>query len=174
LLLDYLIEKAESKEEKLALIEEHLNSMTTTFYRQTRFAEFEQWAHEQTQSGVSLTPEILCEKYKDTYQKAWGSSMVIDEEETYTWARIPHFYYNFYVYQYATSFAASELITAKIKSEGQPAIDKFLAFLKAGSSDYPIEVLKKAGADLNSKDVILAVVNKMNDLLDQMEELLEN
>ena len=98
--------------------------------------------------------------------------MVVDEEETYTWARIPHFYYNFYVYQYATSYAASQELVAQIKKEGQPAIDRFLSFLKAGSSQYPIEVLKTAGVDMMSPKPILAVVNKMNELLDQMEELL--
>ncbi len=106
------------------------------------------------------------------FQHYWGKSMVVDDEETYTWARIPHFYYNFYVYQYATSFAASQAIAAQIKEEGQPAIERYLDFLKSGSSDYPIEVLKKAGVDMNSPKVILAVVNKMNQLLDQMEKLL--
>lgn len=172
LLLDFLIKNADSKEEKLALIENQLNNMTTTFFRQTRFAEFEQLVHEKTESGDALTPELLCNLYGDMYQKYWGPKMVVDEEETYTWARIPHFYYNFYVYQYATSYSASQELIAKIKKEGQPAIDRFLEFLKAGSSKYPIDVLKTAGVDMTSPKPILAVVNKMNELLDQMEELL--
>ena len=98
--------------------------------------------------------------------------MVVDKEETYTWARIPHFYYNFYVYQYATSFAASQALAQKVKEEGQPAIDRYLEFLKSGSSKYPIDVLKEAGVDMTSPDPILAVVKKMNALLDQMEALL--
>jgi oligoendopeptidase F len=172
LLLDYLIEHAKTKEEKLALIEKNLNNITTTFYRQTRFAAFEEWAHTQNEKGEALTPESMCEKYGKMYQDYWGDTMTVDDEETYTWARIPHFYYNFYVYQYATSFAASQAIAAKIKAEGQPAIDKYLNFLKSGSSKYPIEVLKEAGVDMNSPEPILAVVKKMNELLDQMEKLL--
>lgn len=172
LLLDYLIENAETKEEKLALIENQLNGITTTFFRQTRFAEYEQLVHEKTESGEALTPETLCKLYGDMYQKYWGPEMVVDEQETYTWARIPHFYYNFYVYQYATSYAASQELVAQIKEEGQPAIDRFLSFLKAGSSQYPIDVLKTAGVDMTSPQPVLAVVNKMNELLDKMEELL--
>ncbi|MCF8242648.1 MAG: oligoendopeptidase F [Melioribacteraceae bacterium] len=171
-LLDYLIEKAESKEEKLALIERNLNNITTTFFRQTRFAEFENVVHNLNAEGAALTPDKLCELYGEMYQKYWGAAMVVDKEESYTWARIPHFYYNFYVYQYATSFAASQALTQKVKEEGQPAIDKYLTFLKSGSSMYPIEILKVAGVDMTTADPIVAVVNKMNSLLDQMEELL--
>ena len=172
ILLDYMIENAQSKEEKLALIEKNLNNITTTFYRQTRFAEFEKMVHEKTEAGESLTPDKLSEMYGELYQKYWGSDMVVDEEEKYTWARIPHFYYNFYVYQYATSFAASQALAAKLKDEGGVAVDKYLDFLKAGSSQYPVDLLTETGVDLTSETPILAVVNKMNDLLDQMEKLL--
>ncbi|MBI9070494.1 MAG: oligoendopeptidase F [Melioribacteraceae bacterium] len=172
LLLDYLLEHAETKEEKLALIEKHLINIVATFYRQTRFAEYEQLTHELTEKGEALTPDKLTELFGDMYKKYWGSEMVMDDEEAYSWARIPHFYYNFYVYQYATSFAASETLAAKIIEEGQPAIDKFLTFLKSGNSKYPIEVLKDAGVDMNSPEPIKSVVNKMNKLLDKMEELL--
>ncbi len=174
LLLDYLIQNAKSKEEKLALIEKNLSQMTFTFYRQTRFAEFEQAAHERTEKGEALTPDILSEMYGEMYKNYWGPDMVVDEEENYTWARIPHFYYNFYVYQYATSFAASQALVAQVKEEGQPAIDRIINFLSSGSSKYPIDVLKDAGVDMNSPEVVLAVVKKMNKLLDQMEELLED
>lgn len=171
-LLDYLIENAETKEEKLALIEKNLNNITTTFYRQTRFAEFEQLAHEKYAAGESLTPDKLSEYYGEMYQAYWGPSMVVDDEEKLTWARIPHFYYNFYVYQYATSFAASQALAAKVKEEGQPAIDRYLNFLKAGNSMSPIDVLKYAGVDMTSPEPIMAVVKKMHSLLDQMEALL--
>lgn len=173
LLLDYLIENAKSKNQKLALIEKYLNNITTTFYRQTMFAEFEQYVNETTEKGDALNFDNLSEKYGEIYQKYWGPEMVVDEEETYSWSRIPHFYYNFYVFQYATGFAASEALTAKIKKEGQPAIDKYLNFLKAGQSKYPIDVLKDAGLDMTSPEPILAVVKKMNQLLDKMEELLK-
>ena len=170
LLLDYLIEHAKTKQEKLALIEKNLENITFTFFRQTRFAEFEKIMHEKTEAGEALTPDKLCQIYGDLYQKYWGPEMVVDKEETYTWARIPHFYYNFYVYQYATSFAASQALEAKVKKEGKPAIEKYLNFLKSGSSDYPIEVLKKAGVDMNSPEPILAVIKKMNRLMDEMEK----
>ena len=172
LLLDYLIKNAKTKEEKLSLIEHNLNAITTTFYRQTRFAEFEQWANKSYEDGKAITPEVLSKKYGEMYKAYWGDNMTVDKEEEYTWARIPHFYYDFYVYQYATSFAASQALVAKIKKEGQPAIDKYLHFLKSGNSLYPIDVLKKAGVDMNSEAPIKAVVAKMNHLLDEMEKLL--
>ncbi len=171
-LLDYLIQNAQSKEEKLSLIEKELNKITTTFFRQTRFAEYEQFVNEKSEEGVALTPEFLTKSYKDMYQKYWGPSMTTDEEEGYTWARIPHFYYNFYVYQYATSYAASQALFDKIKKEGQPAIDKFLTFLKSGCSKYPIDVLKDAGVDMTSPAPTQAVVDRMNQLMDEMEKLL--
>lgn len=173
LLLDYLIEHAKTKMEKLALLEKNLTNITTTFYRQTRFAEFELKTNEMMEKGNALTPELLSNMYKKMYQNYWGPEMVVDTEETYTWARIPHFYYDFYVYQYATSFAASQTLAAKVKKEGQPAIDKYLNFLKSGSSKYPIDVLKGAGVDMNSPEPVLAVVKKMNKVLDQMEQLLK-
>jgi len=172
LLLDYLIKNAKTKEEKLSLIEHNLNAITTTFYRQTRFAEFEEWANKTFEEGKAITPEVLSNKYGEMYKEYWGDNMTVDKEEEYTWARIPHFYYDFYVYQYATSFAASQALVAKIKKEGQPAIDKYLHFLKSGNSLYPIDVLKKAGVDMNSEAPIKAVVAKMNHLLDEMEKLL--
>ena len=172
LLLDYLIKHAKSREEKLSLIEHNLNAITTTFYRQTRFAAFEQWANKTYEDGKALTPENLSKKYGEMYQSYWGKNMIVDKEETFTWARIPHFYYDFYVYQYATSFAASQALVAKIEKEGQPAIDKYLHFLKSGNSLYPIDVLKRAGVDMNSEAPIKAVVAKMNQLLDEMEKLL--
>jgi oligoendopeptidase F len=172
LLLDYLIENSKSKEEKLFLIEKYLNNITTTVFRQVMFAEFESEVYLKVESGESLTTDTLCKLYGKLFQKYWGPEMVIDEEETFTWARVPHFYYNFYVYQYATGFAASEALAAKVKSEGAPAVDKYLAFLKAGSSDYPINILKNAGVDMNSVEPVLAVTRKMNQLLDEIENLI--
>ncbi len=99
--------------------------------------------------------------------------MVVDEEEEYTWSRIPHFYYNFYVYQYATGFAASEILSKKVKTEGEPAVKKYLNFLSSGSSDYSINLLRKAGVDMESPEPILAVTQKMNSLLDEVEELIK-
>ena len=172
LLLDHLISISESKEEKLFLLEKYLNNITTTVYRQVMFAEFEATTHSKLENGVALTSDVLCNLFKDVFQKYWGPEMVIDTEETYTWARVPHFYYNFYVYQYATGFAASEALAQKVKKEGQPAVQKYLNFLKSGSSDYPINILRNAGVDMNSQEPILAVTRKMNQLIDEIENLI--
>ena len=172
LLLEHLISISESKDEKLFLIEKHINNIVTTFYRQTLFAEFEQIVHEQNQKGEALTPDVLSKLYGELHLKYWGGAMTLDDEETYTWARVPHFYYNFYVYQYATSFAASEALVAKIKNEGEPAVQNYLEFLKAGSSNYPINVLHKAGIDMRSPEPIVAVTEKMNQLLNDLEKLI--
>lgn len=172
LLLDYLSENAEDHNEKLYLLEKYLNNITSTFYRQVMFAEFEMVVYEMTENGDALTSDLLCKLYKDMYQKYWGPAMAVSEEETYTWARIPHFYYNFYVFQYATGFAASEVLVSKVKANGAAAVEKYLGFLKAGSSDYPINILKSAGVDMNSPDSVLAVSKKMNDILDEMEKII--
>lgn len=172
LLLDYLIEKADSKEEKLFLLEKNLDNITATFYRQVMFAEYEKIIYDKTENGEALTSDSLSKLYKDIYQKYWGPDMVVLKEEEYTWARIPHFYYNFYVYQYATGFAASEVLAKKVKTEGSDAVQKYINFLKAGSSDYPINILNSAGVDMNSAEPVIAVTKKMNKILDEMEELL--
>lgn len=174
LLQDYLIENAATKEERLALIENYLNSVTTTFFRQVRFAEYEKIVNKETENGEALNSDNLCDLYRELEAKYWGPSMTVDEEETYSWARIPHFYYNFYVYQYATGFAASQALASKIKKEGAPAVDKYLEFLKSGSSDYPINILKKAGVDMTSPEPVLSVIDKMNLYLDELESLIKN
>ena len=173
LLLEYLIQNSSTKIEKLDLIEKYLNNITSTFYRQAMFAEFESLVYEKTEAGAALTPDILCKMYKDIYQKYWGEEMVVDKEEEYTWTRVPHFYYNFYVYQYATGFAASEVLVKKVKEEHDAAVKKYLGFLKAGSSDYPIEILKSAGVDMNSPEPVTAITRKMNQLLDEVELLIK-
>jgi oligoendopeptidase F len=172
LLLDYLIKNTSSNIEKLDLIEKYLNNITSTFYRQAMFAEFELLVYEQTENGAALTTDILCKLFKDIYQKYWGPGMVVDEEDEYTWARVPHFYYNYYVYQYATGFAASEILVKKVNEENESAVEKYLNFLKAGSSEYPIDILKSAGVDMNSPEPVIAITRKMNLLLDEVETLL--
>jgi oligoendopeptidase F len=122
LLLEHLIQNSESVQEKLYLLEKYLNNITATFFRQVMFAEFEMEVYKRAEGGEALTSELLREMYKNMYQKYWGPAMVIDEEEEFTWARIPHFYYNFYVYQYATGFAASEVLAAKVKTGGEEAV----------------------------------------------------
>ena len=172
LLLDYLIENSNSKEEKLYLIEKYLSNITSTFYRQTMFAEFESSVYKKSENGEALTPDVLCKMYKELFQKYWGPEMVIDEEEEYTWARVPHFYYNFYVYQYATGFAASEILAKKIKSGGKDALDRYMTFLRSGSSDYPINILKNAGVDMNSPEPIKATSDKMEQIINEIETII--
>jgi len=172
LLLDHFISNASSKKEKLYFLEKYLNNITLTFYRQVMFAEFEMNVYEKTESGIALTPDSLCELFGSLYQKYWGPEMIVDDEERYTWARVPHFYYNFYVYQYATGFSASEVLSRKVKTEGKPALEKYLNFLKAGSSDYPINILKAAGVDMSSPEPVLSITQKMNDLLNEVESLI--
>ena len=172
LLLDYLIKNVGSKEEKLYFLEKYLNNITSTFYRQVMFAEFEMNAYSISEKGQALTHEDLCRMYSDMYQKYWGPEMVVDREECYTWARIPHFYYNFYVYQYATGFAASETLSEKVLTEGDQTVKKYLNFLKAGSSNYSINILNDAGVDMNSPEPVLAATKKMDQLLDEIESIL--
>ena len=172
LLLDYLLEHAESKEEKLFLYEKYLNNVTTTFYRQAMFAEYESEIYKLVESGNSLTAVEFRLMYKDLYQKYWGREMSVEMEEEFTWARIPHFYYNFYVYQYATGFAASELLVKKIKREGESAVKKYLHFLSSGSSKYSLDILKDSGVDMTTSEPILATINKMTMILDEIEKLI--
>jgi len=174
LLLEYLIKNATSKEEKSALYEKFLTNVQTTFFRQTHFAEYEKLIHEKAEKGEILTADQLTEEFSKMYQKYWGTEMVTDPEEGLSWARIPHLMkYNFYVYQYATSFAASFILIENIKKDGKPAIDKYLKFLSSGSSDYPIEILKNAGVDMTKPDAILAVIRQANQYLDELEKILK-
>jgi oligoendopeptidase F len=174
ILLDYLVDHAQTKEEKMSLIEKFLLNVQTTFFRQARFAEFERTAHELTQKGQVLNADDLTKLFADLYQKYWGPSMVTDYEEGLSWARIPHlFNYNFYVFQYATGIAAAQALAGNIKTQGQPAIDRYINnFLKAGNSDYSIEVLKRAGVDMSSPAPVKATIDKFNKYLDQLEKLL--
>lgn len=171
LLLHYLIENSGSKEEKLTLIETALNNIKGTFYRQTRFAEFEMEVQGRIENGEALTSEKYAEIFGEMYQRYWGDEMVVDEEEKNSWPRIHHFYYDFYVYQYATSFSAAQAIASNMQKEGQTAIDKYLDFLKSGDTDYAIPTLLKAGVDMNTLEPFLSVIDIANDLLNKLEEL---
>ncbi len=172
LLRDYLLNRAESDAEKLSLLQQYVQDIGVTFYRQTRFAEFEHDIHQLVENDEPLTHEVVNKLFGEMYQKYWGAEMVMDEEEALSWSRIPHFYYTYYVYTYATSFAASQLVARRIREEGQPAVDDYLKFLSSGGSDYPIELLKIAGVDMSTPTPIEATTAKMNELLDQMEAIL--
>lgn len=173
LLLDYMIEDVSDDNEKLYLIEKYIDNITATFYRQVMFAEFERVVYSKIEQGLALTSDVLCELYKSIYAKYWGPEMVIDEEEAYTWSRVPHFYYNFYVYQYATGFAAAEILSHKVRKEGISSVEKYLKFLKAGSSDYPLNILNEAGANMNTAEPIIATAKKMDELITRIENILK-
>lgn len=174
LLFDYMIKNAKSKEEKLFLIEKFLTQVQATFFRQTRFAEFEKMVHEKAEQGVFFNDKQLTEEFAKGYQKYWGPEMVTDPEEGLSWARVHHLInYNFYVFQYATGMSASSALVDNILKEGQPAIDRYMGFLSAGNSDFPINILRKAGVDMSKEDAILSLINKANQYLDELEKTLK-
>lgn len=173
LLMNYMLKKVESKEEKMYLINHYLEQFRGTVYRQTMFAEFEKLIHEKVEKGESLTADGLSKAYKELNEKYYGPHMIVDDEIAMEWARIPHFYYNFYVFQYATGFSAAVALSQKILTEGQEAVDKYLEFLKSGSSDYPINVLRKAGVDMTKPDPVNNALKIFKDLVDEMEKLME-
>jgi oligoendopeptidase F len=173
LLSDYMIKNAKTPTEKAALIEHFLTNVQTTFFRQAEFADFEKTVHERAEKGEFLSPDQLTKLFADQYQQYWGPDMVVDAEEGLSWARIPHFYhYNFYVFQYATGFSAAQALSSKIENEGKPAVEKYFGFLRTGSSDYSIEMLKNAGVDMSTPAPILEMLKKANKYLDELEEIL--
>ena len=173
LLMDYLLNKTTDKKEKAYLINHFLEQFRTTLYRQTMFAEFEMITHQKIANNESLTTNILCEIYHDLVKKYFGDEIVIDKEIDMEWARIPHFYNAFYVYQYATGYSAAIALSRKILEEGKPAVDDYISkFLSAGNSDYPIEILKNAGVDMNTRKPVNDALALFGELLDEMEELM--
>lgn len=173
LLNQYLLKNVEDPKEKLFILNHYLEQFRTTVYRQTMFAEFERDIHAIVESGGALTAEVLSNHYRDLNVKYYGPEMVVDDEIALEWARIPHFYYDFYVYQYATGFSAAIALSNKILNEGQPAVDKYLEFLSSGSSDEPIKVLQRAGADMLTKEPVANALAIFSDLVDEMEKLME-
>ncbi|WP_210610978.1 oligoendopeptidase F [Priestia flexa] len=174
LLNDYLLKTIDDEKKRLYLLNHYLEGFRGTVFRQTMFAEFEHEIHVRAQNGEPLTPELLTKLYYDLNKKYFGDNLVIDEEIGLEWARIPHFYYNYYVYQYATGFSAAAALSKQILEEGDAAVERYLGFLKAGSSDYPIEVLKRAGVDMTTAEPIKEALEVFKEKLEEMERLLEN
>ncbi|OOE06243.1 oligoendopeptidase F [Anoxybacillus kestanbolensis] len=172
LLNDYLLKTIDDEKKKLYLLNHYLETFRGTVFRQTMFAEFEHMIHQMAQNGEALTAKVLTEKYYELNKTYFGDGVVIDEEIGLEWARIPHFYYNYYVYQYATGFSAATALSKQILEEGAPAVERYIGFLKAGSSDYPIEVLKKAGVDMTSPEPIEQACQVFEQKLQQLEQLL--
>ena len=172
LLLDYMLKNAKDKNEKLYLLNHYLESFRTTLFRQTMFAEFELIINEYLEKGGALTAEYLCETYRKLNKLYYGPNMVIDDEIAIEWARIPHFYYNYYVFQYATGFSAAIDLSKKILEDEDPAVDRYMDFLKSGSSDYPINVLKKAGVDMTTKEPVDNAMKLFKELVDEFDKLI--
>lgn len=171
LLIRHLIEKSTDKKEKLYLINHFLEQFKGTMFRQTMFAEFEKITHRKAFEGQTLTADLLCGIYRELNEKYFGKDMVIDDEIALEWARIPHFYTPFYVYQYATGFAAAVAISGRILDEGEHAVRGYMEFLKSGSSGYPIEILKKAGVDMGSPKAVEDALKVFEELLDEFEKI---
>ncbi|WP_191562310.1 oligoendopeptidase F [Metabacillus idriensis] len=172
LLNDYLLKTIDDEKKQLFLLNHYLEGFRGTVFRQTMFAEYEHTIHKKAQEGEPLTPELLTKLYYDLNKKYFGENVAIDEEIGLEWARIPHFYYNYYVYQYATGYSAATALSKQILEEGEPAVKRYLEFLKSGSSDYPIEVLKKAGVDMTSPQPIEEALKVFEEKLNEMEQLL--
>ena len=172
LLIHHLIEKETDKNKKLYLINQELEQIRTTVFRQLMFAEFELKTHEAIENGESLTSEVLCKMWKDINIKYFGEDMNVDEEISIEWARIPHFYSDFYVYQYATGYAAASSFANSILSKGEEAVEKYKGFLKAVGSMYPIDTLKMAGVDMTTSKPLKDTLDRFNELLDMLEEII--
>lgn len=171
LLMDYLLKKTTDPKAKMFLLTYYADQFRTTVFRQTMFAEFEKITHEKAEAGESLTPQELSAIYYNLNKQYFGNEMVVDQDIEVEWARIPHFYNSFYVYKYATGFSAATSFAKQIISEGQPAVDRYLGFLKSGGSDYSINILKKAGVDMSSPEPIKQAMSVFKDLIEQMEQL---
>ncbi len=171
LLMEYLLSKTTDKKERAYLINHFLDQFKGTLYRQTMFAEFELNIGRMVAEGKTLTAEVLCSEYKKLNELYFGPDMVVDDEIAMEWARIPHFYYNYYVFQYATGYSAAIALSRKILAEGEPAVKKYLNFLSGGCSKSPIDLLKDAGVDMTSPEPVNQALELFGKLLDEMEEL---
>lgn len=171
LLIQHLLKITEDEEEKAYLINHFLEQFKGTLYRQTMFAEFEKIAHSMVQNGEGVTADRLCEIYYNLNKKYFGDDIVIDKEIELEWARIPHFYNPFYVYQYATGLSAAIALSKRIIEEGKPAVEDYMKFLKGGSSQDPIELLKIAGVDMTSAKPIETALELFGNLLDELQKM---
>lgn len=172
LLIRYLLDRANNNRERAYLLNHFLEQFRATLYRQCMFAEFELYINELTAQGMGLTADTLCQKYRELNAAYFGDDIVIDDEIALEWARIPHFYYQYYVYQYSTGFAAAIALSQRILSGGEEELNDYLGFLKGGSSQPPIDLLKGAGVDMTTTKPIDAALENFASLLDEMEELM--
>ena len=173
LLTDYLLRTVEDKKLKAYVLNQYLDGVKGTLFRQTQFAEFEQWMHETDAQGTPLTADVLNEAYGELNKRYYGSALTFDEEISHEWERIPHFYYNYYVFQYSTGFAAATALADKILHEGVSAVNDYKDYLKAGSSAFPIDVMKKAGVDMTKPDYLKETFAVFEERLNEFEALVD-
>ena len=167
----YLLCHADSKKERMLLLSKKLDDIRSTFYRQTMFADFEDQTHKMVEQGVPLLPERLCELHRELNAIYYGKDFVADKTISYEWARIPHFYRAFYVYQYATGISAAIGITKLLLNEKEPAVKRYRKFLTLGSSEHSIELLKIAGVDMASPKPILDTIQEFEQTLQELKLL---
>lgn len=173
LLTNYFLDRVTDPKTRAFLLNYYLSSFKGTVYRQTQFAEFEKFIHESDQAGEALTADYLCGFYDRLNQQYYGPAISLGSDIDLEWARIPHFYYNFYVYQYATGFAAATALANKITYGSQKDKEKYLDFLKSGSSDYPINIMQKAGVDMTKSDYLEDAFKVFAERLDEFTDLIK-
>ena len=171
-----MIKNVKDDDIKLSLLMNWLDGFKGTLFRQTQFAEFEQKIHEEVEKGKPLTGDYLSELYGNILKKYYGNTQktcVVDDYVNIEWANIPHFYMNFYVYQYSTSFTASMSLAEKVMNKEPGAVEKYLKFLSSGGSDYPINLLKNAGVDMTTSVPFEKTIEAMNKVMDEIETILD-
>ena len=173
LLMEYLLKRTRDKKERAYLINYFLDQFKGTIYRQVMFAEFEKTIGQMVDAGQTLTADVLCAEYRRLAELYYGPDMEVDEEIAIEWARIPHFYYDYYVFQYATGYAAAIALSRRILSEGEPAVKDYLGFLSGGCAKSPIDLLKGAGVDMTGPQPVNDALALFGELLDEMESLME-
>jgi len=174
LLMEYMLGKTTDKKQRACLINHFLEQFKGTIFRQTMFAEFELFMGKKTSQGETLTAQMLCEEYRRLNEQYFGPDMVADDQIAVEWARIPHFYYDYYVFQYATGYSAAIALSRRILDEGAPAVKDYLEFLSGGCSKSPVDLLKGAGVDMTKPEPVAQAMDLFDRLLDEMEALLEN
>lgn len=170
LLMDYMLKNSKDKNERIYLLNYHLEQFRTTLFRQTMFAEFEKIIHARAEEGKSLTNDDLCGVYYELNRKYYGEGMSIDKEIAMEWARVPHFYSNFYVYKYATGFSAAAALSSLILDGGSQSKENYIEFLKSGGSQYPLDQLRSAGVDMEQKESIVRALDRLETVLNMLEQ----
>ncbi len=173
ILTEYLLETEKDPRVRAYVLNHYLDGFKGTVFRQTQFAEFEHFMHTEDEKGVPLTSEYLSDSYGKLNAKYYGPAVEEDPEIKFEWSRIPHFYYNYYVFQYSTGFSADSALAKRILSQEPDALENYLAYLKAGNSDYPVEVMKKAGVDMTQAAYIEDAMSMFEQRLNELEELID-